>query len=98
MPLGAVPTNTYTRARRRPIGSALRTVIATSFALTLDSGRARRTYGIARALAGMGPVDLVYGAFGGGNPDPEFAAVEDLSLHRIARPTRLSRLPAYVRA
>ncbi|MGE0066634.1 MAG: glycosyltransferase [Solirubrobacterales bacterium] len=51
-----------------------------------------------RALAGLGPVDLVYGAFGGAEPDPAYEAIENLALHRISRPSPLRRLPAYARA
>lgn len=76
----------------------MRTVLATSFTPTLDSGRARRTYGIARALATHGPVELVYGAFGAPEPDPAFAAIPRLRLHRVARPGRVQRAPAYLRA
>ena len=46
----------------------MRTVFATSHTPTLDSGRARRTYGVVRALAASGEVDLVYGAFGAAAP------------------------------
>ncbi|HVQ59354.1 MAG TPA: glycosyltransferase family 4 protein [Solirubrobacterales bacterium] len=76
----------------------MRTAIATSFTPTLDSGRARRTYGIVRALAALGPVDLVYGAFGAEQPDPAYEQIEDLTLHRVERPGTLARLPAYARA
>jgi polysaccharide biosynthesis protein PslH len=76
----------------------MRTVIATSFTPTLDSGRARRTHGIVRALARLGPVDLVYGAFGADVPDPAFGRIEGLRLHRVGRPGALERLPAYARA
>ncbi len=76
----------------------MRTAIATSFTPTLDSGRARRTYGIVRALAAAGPVDLVYGAFGAESPDPAYEDIEGLELHRVERPGALARLPAYVRA
>lgn len=76
----------------------MRTVIATSFTPTLDSGRARRTHGIVRALAGLGPVDLVYGAFGADEPDPAFERIEGLTMHRVDRPGALERLPAYARA
>jgi polysaccharide biosynthesis protein PslH len=76
----------------------MRTAIATSFTPTLDSGRARRTYGIVRALAAAGPVDLVYGAFGADRPDPAYEEIEGLSLHRVERPGAVTRLPAYVRA
>jgi polysaccharide biosynthesis protein PslH len=76
----------------------MRTAIATSFTPTLDSGRARRTYGIVRAVAAHGPVDLVYGAFGADRPDPAYGEIEGLSLHRVERPGTVARLPAYLRA
>lgn len=76
----------------------MRTAIATSFTPTLDSGRARRTYGIVRALAAAGPVDLVYGAFGADRPDPAYAEIPGLRLHRVERPGTATRMPAYLRA
>jgi glycosyltransferase involved in cell wall biosynthesis len=76
----------------------MQTVVATSYTPTLDSGRARRTYSLIRALAGLGPVDLVYGAFGTPTPDPAFDAIDGLRLHRVERPGRLGRLPTYLRA
>jgi glycosyltransferase involved in cell wall biosynthesis len=76
----------------------MRTVLATSFTPTLDSGRALRTYGIVRALAARGPLELVYGAFGAERPDPAFEAIPNLRLHRVARPGRLGRMPTYLRA
>jgi glycosyltransferase involved in cell wall biosynthesis len=76
----------------------MRTVIATSFTPTLDSGRARRTHGIVRALAALGPVELVYGAFGAEDPDPTYEQIENLTMHRVERPGALERLPAYARA
>ena len=72
--------------------------IATSFTPTLDSGRARRTYGIVRALAAHGPVDLVYGAFGADRArTPPTRRSTGLRLHRVERPGPLepaARLPA----
>lgn len=76
----------------------MRTVIATSFTPTLDSGRARRTYGIVKALAALGPVDLVYGAFGAERPDRVFEEIDGLTMHRVERPGTAERLPAYLRA
>jgi glycosyltransferase involved in cell wall biosynthesis len=76
----------------------MRTAIATSFTPTLDSGRARRTYGIVRALAASGPVDLVYGAFGSDRPDPAYESIAELHLHRVEQPGSLERIPAYARA
>lgn len=76
----------------------MRTVLVTSFTPTLDSGRARRTYGIVRALAVHGPLDLVYGGFGAAAPDPRYAEITDVRLHAIERPGALARMPAYLRA
>lgn len=76
----------------------MRTVLATSFTPTLDSGRARRTYGIVRALTAHGQVDLVYGASGLGEPDPAYESLADVRLHRLERPGPAARAPAYVRA
>lgn len=76
----------------------MHTVLATSFTPTLDSGRARRTYGLVRALAAHGPVDVVYGAFGAERPDPGYGEINGVRLHRVERSGRLARLPAYLRA
>jgi polysaccharide biosynthesis protein PslH len=76
----------------------MRTVIASSFTPSLDSGRARRTYGIVRALAAQGPVDLVYGAFGAAEPDPVYRSLDNVELHRVDRPGTFARLPSYLRA
>jgi polysaccharide biosynthesis protein PslH len=78
--------------------AAMRTIFATSFTPTLDSGRARRTYGVMAALSRHGEVDLVYGRFGADVPDPRYEALADLTLHPIERPGTLARLPAYARA
>lgn len=76
----------------------MRTVLATPFTPTLDSGRARRTYGIVRALAGAGEVDLVYGAFGAEEPDDAYSSLAGVRLHRVERPGRLARSGAYLSA
>ncbi len=76
----------------------MRTVIATSFTPTLDSGRARRTYGVVAALARHGEVDLVYGRFGADRPDHRFEALPDITFHAVDRPGQVARLPAYLRA
>jgi glycosyltransferase involved in cell wall biosynthesis len=76
----------------------MRTVVASSYIPTLDSGRARRTYALIRALAANGPVTLVYGAFGGSEVDPAYGSIERLELRRVERPGRFERLPAYGRA
>ena len=76
----------------------MRTILATSHTPTLDSGRARRTYGIVRALAANGQVDLVYGAFGADEPDIAYRSLPSVALHRAERPGALDRAPAYLRA
>jgi polysaccharide biosynthesis protein PslH len=76
----------------------MRTVLATSHTPTLDSGRARRTFGLVRALAALGPVDLVYGAFGATDPDPAFEQLSGVRLHRVDRPGRFRRVAAYLPA
>lgn len=76
----------------------MRTVLATPFTPSLDSGRARRTYGLVGALAAHGPVDVVYGAFGEPQPDPAYAELAGVDLHRVERSGRLTRAPTYLRA
>lgn len=78
--------------------AAMRTIVATSFTPTLDSGRARRTYGVVAALSRHGPVDLVYGRFGADTVDPRYEALADITFHRVERPGAVARLPAYLRA
>ena len=76
----------------------MRTVLATSHTPTLDSGRARRTYGLVRALAAHGKVDLVYGAFGAAEPDAAYRSIPSTALHPVGRPSAVARTPAYLRA
>jgi len=76
----------------------MRTVIATPFTPSLDSGRARRTYGIVRASAAHGPVEIVHGVFGAAAPDPAYLDLKGVGLHAVERPGALSRMPAYLRA
>jgi len=76
----------------------MRTVLATSHTPTLDSGRARRTYGLVRALSAHGRLDLVYGAFGAESPDPSYESLAGVHLHRVERPSRPARAAAYLRS
>lgn len=76
----------------------MRTIVATAYTPSLDSGRARRAYGLMRALAAHGPVELVYNAFGASQPDPAFTAIAGLTMHRVERPNRLMHAQAYLRA
>jgi glycosyltransferase involved in cell wall biosynthesis len=76
----------------------MRTVLATPFTPTVDSGRGRRTYGIISALARHGQVDVVYGAFGANEPDAAYETLAGVSLHCVQRPSSLERVPAYLQA
>jgi glycosyltransferase involved in cell wall biosynthesis len=76
----------------------MRTVLATSHTPTLDSGRARRTYGLVRALSVHGRLDFVYGAFGAESPDPSYDSLAGVRLHRVERPSPPGRAVAYLRS
>lgn len=76
----------------------MRTVLATPFTPSLDSGRARRTYGIVRALAAAAPLDIVYGAFGAPEPDSAYTELAGVRLHRVERPGPPARGWAYLSA
>ncbi len=78
--------------------AAMRSIIATSFTPTLDSGRGRRTYGVVAALARHGEVDLIYGRFGADRPDHRYEELPNITFHPVERPGLLARLPAYARA
>jgi glycosyltransferase involved in cell wall biosynthesis len=63
-----------------------------------DSGRAARTYGIVRALAAGGPVDLLHTRFGASEPDPAYQALDGLRLHGVSSSRGARRALAYARA
>ena len=60
------------------------TLVVTSYMPTRASGRAARTYGIVRALAAAGPVELLHTSFGAAAPDPDYAAIEGVHLHGVS--------------
>jgi hypothetical protein len=62
------------------------------------SGRAARTYGIVRALAVAGPVDLLHTGFGAEAPDPAYEALDGLRLHAVASSRGARRTLAWARA
>jgi polysaccharide biosynthesis protein PslH len=65
----------------------------------LGSGRALRTYGLARALAARGDgLDLLYARFEGDAPDAAFRAIEGIALHEVVPSRGARRLLAYARA
>ena len=75
-------------ARGSPLGNRPRHAIHPDPRL----GRARRTYGIVRALAAQGPIEIVHGRFGAAEPDRAYDDLEGVRLHPVERPGR-SRAP-----
>lgn len=65
----------------------------------LRSGRAVRTYGVARALAAAaGGLTLVYARFGADEPDAAFGAIPGIELHGVTPSRGARRLVAYALA
>jgi glycosyltransferase involved in cell wall biosynthesis len=65
----------------------------------LRSGRAMRTYGLARALAdGGGGLGLLYVRFGAPAPDESFRSIPGIELHEVVASRGASRLVAYLAA
>lgn len=62
----------------------MRSLYVSTFAPTLGSGRALRTYTCIKALASLEPVDLLYIPHGGEHPAGEYEAIEDLELIEVA--------------
>jgi glycosyltransferase involved in cell wall biosynthesis len=73
----------------------VRDLLVATHTPALGSGRALRTYGIARALAANGGLDLLYARFGANEPDEAFSAIPDVALHRVVPSRRARRLLAY---
>jgi len=61
----------------------VRHLVVTSHAPVLGGGRALRTYGIVRALAGLAPVDLLFPWFGAAAAAPEYERMDGLALHGV---------------
>ena len=74
------------------------TLVVSSYMPTRASGRAARTYGIVRALAACGPVDLLHTGFGAEAPDPSYEALEGLSLHPVASSRGARRAVTWARS
>lgn len=72
--------------------------MVTSYTPTLVSGRGVRTYGIVRALAATGPVDLLYTQFGAPAPASAYAEISRVQLHAVQPGRGLRRALAYARA
>jgi glycosyltransferase involved in cell wall biosynthesis len=74
----------------------VRDLLVCSHTPVLGSGRAMRTYGVARALAqGGGELDLLYARFQGDAPDEAFRAIRGIELHEVVPSRGARRLAAY---
>jgi glycosyltransferase involved in cell wall biosynthesis len=73
----------------------VRDLLVTTHTPVLGSGRALRTYGIARALAAHGGLDLLYTRFEGDTPDTAFRGIPGIELHEVAPSRGARRLVAY---
>jgi hypothetical protein len=62
------------------------------------SGRAARTYGVVRALAANGPVDLLHTCFGAERPGPEYTSLPGVRLHSVTSSRGARRVLTWGRA
>jgi len=76
--------------------STPRALFVSTYAPTLGTGRALRTYTCVRALAMLGPLDLAYVAHGGEGPSPEYQAIEGIEFHEIGSSRGLRRGALYL--
>ena len=73
-----------------------RTLFVSTYAPVLENGRDLRTYTVVRALARLGPVDLLYIPHTGQPVAPQFLAAEDVTLHEVLPSRGLRRGIMYV--
>ncbi len=73
----------------------MRDLLVTTHTPVLGSGRALRTYGVARALAAHGGLDLLYARFEGDAPDAAFRGIPGIELHEVIPSRGARRLAAY---
>jgi polysaccharide biosynthesis protein PslH len=78
--------------------SHLTTLVVSSYMPVRGSGRAARTYGIVRALASNGHVELLHTRFGGDAPDPAYTELDAVRLHAVGTSRGLRRGLAWGRA
>lgn len=83
--------------RRENRSGAVRDLLVTTHTPALRSGRAMRTYGVARALAMHGGLTLLYVRFGAEKPDAAFRAIPGIELCEVMPSRGLRRLLAYAR-
>lgn len=72
-----------------------RDLLVTSHTPALGSGRALRTYAVARALATHRSLDLLYANFGASEPDEAFRAIQGIELHPVTPSRGMRRVLAY---
>ncbi len=75
--------------------STLRDLYMTSSAPALSTGRDMRTYTCVRALAMLGPVDMLYVPHDTDEPSPLYLEMENLELHKIEPSRGLRRAAVY---
>ncbi len=73
----------------------MRDLLVSTHTPMLGSGRALRTYGVARALATHGGLDLLYARFEGDAPDAAFRSIPGIELHEVIPSRGPRRLLAY---
>jgi glycosyltransferase involved in cell wall biosynthesis len=76
----------------------VRNLLVTTHTPVVSSGRAVRTYGIARALAALGGLDLLYQRFEGDRPDGTFSAIANVQMHEVRARRTPARLLTYASA
>jgi glycosyltransferase involved in cell wall biosynthesis len=75
----------------------MRDLLVTTCRPALSSGRALRTYGVARALAAHGGLDLLY-VKSSEEPDEAFRSIPGIALHEVTPTRGARRLQAYAGA
>jgi len=70
-------------------------LIVTPWTPGLGGGQRMRTYGIVRALAAHGPVDVLYPALDASEPSPEYRAIPGVAFHPVEPSRGLSRALAF---
>jgi polysaccharide biosynthesis protein PslH len=73
----------------------MRDLLVTTHTPALGSGQALRTYGVARALATHGGLDVLYVRFGADEPDAAFQAIPGIELHGVTPSRGARRLLTY---
>jgi polysaccharide biosynthesis protein PslH len=73
----------------------VRDLLVATHTPALGSGRALRTYGLARALALNGGLTLLYARFGADEPDTAFRAIPGIELYEVVPSRGGRRLLAY---